>query len=311
MKNSTAQAINFQDPFNSELWDHYVKTSDFAQSAACGEDDGDQLLEDSQESQDESLRQMSCQSIVPSERSSSSSSSSLLDTIVERTKAIALDKLTNVEFWIHHLDSIFTEDCILEAAQDGWTNPGLSQNLIEEFLRIMNAHLSKTYPYTFLDMDKKNFFPKLADILSKRLPILFGDYLNKVDIENVDPCLSPALHIEEEEKADSDGKGRKSGSCIEEFIEKLKYANHGRHRVTVSRDKTGQPVISCDGFHFRSKSNLKQDLTGGNNYFKCTFRSCKAFIKIRHGVFSRYPSRAAHLNHPIPKTLKLLKESGD
>lgn len=248
---------------------------------------------------------MSCQSI--SSPSRSSAYPRLLDKIVEKTKTIALDKLTNIEFWIHHLDSIFTEDCILE--DDGWADPGLSRNLIEDFLRIMNAHLSKTYPYTFLDMNKKNFFPKLADILSKRLPILFGDYLNKVDIENVDPRLSPTLHIGED-KTYSQVTGTKNQDCIEEFIEKLKSSNHGRHRLEVSRDKTGQPVIACDGFYFRSKSNLKQDLTGGNNYFQCTFRSCKAFIKIRNGIW-RYPRRAAHLNHPIPKTLKLLKRFWD
>ena len=242
----------------------------------------------------------------PARPSSASSSfySRLLDKIVEKTKRIALDKLTNIEFWIHHLDSIFTEDCILK--EDGWLNLRLTRDLIEDFLRIMNAHLAKTYPNTFHEMNKKNFFPKLAYILRKRHPILFGDQHD--NIENFDPSLSPASHIEVD-KTVSQVTGRKNTDCIEKFIKKLKSPNHGKHRVELRRDSRGQPVISCDGFYFRSKSNLKQDLTGGNNYFQCTFRSCKAFIKIRNGV--RFPSRAAHRNHPIPKTLKLLKESRD
>ena len=119
------------------------------------------------------------------------------------------------------------------------------------------------------------------------------------DIENSDPSLSPASHIEEDKNV-SQVTGRKNTDCIEKNIKKLKSSNHGKHRVELRRDSRGQPVISCDGFYFRSKSNLKQDLTGGNNYFHCTFRSCRAFIKIRNGV--RYPSQAAHGNHPIPKT---------
>ena len=303
--NFIERAINFQDPR-----DHYVKTSDGAQYAACE----DQLLEES-ESMEESLRRMSISSPARSSLTSlysgldafSSFYFRLLDKIVEKTKTIAMDKLTNIEFWIDHLDSIFTEaeDCILK--QDGWVPPHwvnltwlLTRNLIDDFLRIMNAHLAKTYPDTFHEMNKKNFFPKLADILRKRHPILFSYHPDMDNIENFDPSLSPASHIEED-KTVSQVTGRKNTDCIEKKIQKLKSSNHGKHRVEVRRDSRGQPVISCDGFYFRSKSNLKQDLMGGNNYFHCTFRSCRAFIEIRNGV--RYPGQAAHGNHPIPKTL--------
>ena len=275
------RAINFQDGA------HY--------NAACD----DQLLEDS-ESMEEGLRRMSISSPARTSLPSFSfySHSRLLDKIVEKTKTITLDKLTNIEFWIDHLDSISAEDCILK--KDGWENLLLTQDLIDEFLRILNAHLAKTYPDTFHEMNKKNFFPKLADILRKRHPILFSYHPDMDNIENFDPSLSPALRIEED-KTVSQVTGRKNTDCVEKFIKKLKSSDYGKHRVELRRDSRGQPVISCDGFYFRSKSNLKQDLTGGNNYFHCTFRSCRAFIKIRNGV--SFPSLAAHGNHPIPKTL--------
>merc|ERR1711963_299812 len=123
-------------------------------------------------------------SISSPTRSSSLFFFRLRDKIVEKTKTIALDKLTNIEFWIDHLDSIFTEDCILK--EDGWVNQGLTRDLIDDFLEIMNAHLAKTYPDTF--HEKKNFFPKLADILRKRHPILLCDqqYDIQDNIENFD-----------------------------------------------------------------------------------------------------------------------------
>ena len=185
-----------------------------------------------------------------------------------RTKTVALHKLTNLEFWIRHLDSIFTEDCIVRAAGDGWADPELSRSLIEEFLQIMNAHLSKTYPTTFLDINKKNFFPKLADVLSKHLPILFGDYLPKDDVQNTNttppppnapPFFSrPDPVIEKEIAAssarpDEDLPPARHDTSLQEFVRRLRLQRHGRHRVEVQTDRKGSPVISCDGFYFRPR----------------------------------------------------------
>ena len=261
-KHFTAWAINFQDPFNTELWDRYVKSSDLVPGA-----EDDQLLAESGSQEDTSLDpRMSCNQDPSS--TASSSSSSLLEDIVTRTKTVALHKLTNLEFWIRHLDSIFTEDCIVRAAGDGWADPELSRSLIEEFLQIMNAHLSKTYPTTFLDINKKNFFPKLADVLSKHLPILFGDYLPKDDVQNTNttppspPFFSRADPVTETETAASNAHPdedyppasvRSHDTSLQEFVRRLRLQRHGRHRVEVQTDSKGSPVISCDGFYFRPR----------------------------------------------------------
>ena len=281
----------------------------------------DELLADSGSLED-SLDQMSCNqtapelSSSPSTSSSDLSSSSLFSDVIEKTKNIALHKLTNIDFWIHHLDSIFTEECIMRAAQDGWAGPDLSRSLIKEFLQIMNAHLLKTYPQnsTFPDINKKNFFPKLADILKQRIPILFGDNLNKEDIENFSQNVdhhqpsNNSHNLHNSSKTKKDNKIYKDHGSDKELIRKLLDQDHGKHRLEVIQAKKGKEhVLRCDGFYFKCKPNSGFK----NNYFKCTFRSCRAFIKIRNGVLVKYPSRASHFNHPAPKTLKLLKESGD
>ena len=312
-------SINFQDPFHSELWNNYARTSKLVDDDDddLEENQDDELLADSG-SQGDSLDQMSCNQTTPelpsSPSSSDLSSSALFSDVIEKTKSIALHKLTNIEFWIHHLDSIFTEECIMRAAQDGWAGPDLSRSLIKEFLQIMNAHLLKTYPQnsTFPDFNK-NFFPKLADILKQHIPILFGDNLNKEDIENFSqteqPHQLPSSHsVQNGAKRNKIKKIDNDYGSDKEFIKQLLDQNHGKHRLQIIPSKKGKEhVLRCDGFYFKCKPNSRFE----NNYFKCTFRSCKAFIKIRNGIVVKYPSRASHLNHPAPKTLKLLKESGD
>ena len=91
------------------------------------ENQDDELLADSG-SQGDSLDQMSCNQTTPelpsSPSSSDLSSSALFSDVIEKTKSIALHKLTNIEFWIHHLDSIFTNHCqirsqdLLHVAED-------------------------------------------------------------------------------------------------------------------------------------------------------------------------------------------------
>ena len=231
-------------------------------------------------------------------------SSPVLSEIVSKTKNVALDKLTNIEFWIKHV-----EDCLDEAGLDG--DPELSRTFIKELLEIINVHLSKTYPSNVTsDETKKNFFPKLADILIKRLPALFGDYLNmEEEHTEEDENVNSDQWRDETESHDDDEKiiGKNIIDTEDSFIWRLTQQHHGRHELEVKRDKKGGHVIRCDGFYFRSRSNA----TWRNNFFKCTFRTCKSFIKIKNGVMVKYPSRGSHLNHPIPKTLRLLKESQD
>ena len=218
--------------------------------------------------------------------SSSPLSSPVLAEIVTKTKTVALDKLTNLEFWIDHLESIMNDESVLEAATDGWTH--LSRSFIHELLQIINAHLSETYPNLSDQTTMKNFFPKLEDFLTKRLASLMGD--------------QDVMDVQEDDESVIKERGEEPESS---FVNRISDQNHGRHKVEVSRDKKGCHVIICDGFHFRSRSSVMWR----NNFFKCTFRACKAFIKIKDGIISKYPSRGSHLNHPIPKTLRLLKES--
>ena len=267
---------SFQDPFKSELWDQYVKSSTVCESA---EESSDPMV---------SLQTPSRLLSSSGQPSSSPITSPVLAEIVTRTKTVALDKLTNLEFWMDHLESIMSEECVLEAAADGWTH--LSRSFIQQLLQIINAHLSQTYPNISDQATVKNFFPKLEDFLTKRLASLMGEQ-DSMEVQKDDESVIEE-RSEEYHREDS-------------FVNRISDQNHGRHKVEVSRDKKGCHVIICDGFHFRSRSNLMWR----NNFFKCPFRACKAFIKIKDGNISKYPSRGSHLNHPIPKTLRLLKES--
>ena len=67
--------------------------------------------------------------------------------------------------------------------EDPDTGTDLSPSLILQYLERMNDHFTENFPSVFPRDQKKNCFPKLADILIKRLPIIFGDYLNTKDIE--------------------------------------------------------------------------------------------------------------------------------
>ena len=142
----------------------------------------------------------------------------------------------------------------------------------------------------------------MSDILIKRLPIIFGDYLNTKDIEkfsfeqhNMNTEMEEIEEYPPELMSDS-----RSLPQAEILAQRLKDQNHGAHRVDVIVDKdgSGQPLILYDGFTFRSKSGRKSRLTFLNNYYKCTYRSCRAFIKIREGrLLSGPTSKSMHSNH--------------
>ena len=221
---------------------------------------------------------------------------------MDKTKTASLTDLTNVEFWIKHFDAIIIEHYMKESGNDGSEPTELSASLILKFLEIMNEHFLKMFPSTIPGIQKKNCFPRLADILIKRLPIIFGDYLNTKDIEkfsfeqhNMNTEMEEIEEYPPELMSDT-----RSQPQAEILAERLRDQNHGAHRVDVIVDKdgSGQPLILCDGFTFRSKSGRKSRLTFLNNYYKCTYRSCRAFIKIREGRLLSCPSsKWMHSNH--------------
>ena len=230
------------------------------------------------------------------ERSSSSLSPSLLEKLLEKTRSVCVTKLTNIEFWVQHFEAIITEVCMEDSDTD------LSPSLVLKYVETLNDHFTAKFPSVFPRDLKKNCFPKLADILIKRLPIIFGDYLNTKDIEkfsfeqhNMNTEMEEIEEYPPELMSDS-----RSLPQAEILAQRLKDQNHGAHRVEVIIDKdgSGQPLIVFDGFTFRSKSGRKSRLTFLNNYYKCTYRSCRAFIKIREGRLLSCPtSKSVHSNH--------------
>ena len=221
----------------------------------------------------------------------------LLQDLVDKTKTASLTDLTNVEFWIKHFDAIIIEHYMKESGNDGSEPTELSASLILKFLEIMNEHFLKMFPSTIPGIQKKNCFPRLADILIKRLPIIFGDYLNTKDIEKFSfeqHNMNTEMEEIEEYPPELMSQPRWQPQA-QILVERLRDQNHGRHRVEVRAGEA--PLILCDGFTFRPKS-LRL------NHFKCIYKSCRAFIKIREGKW-RYPSKSMHFNHP--KKWKALK----
>ena len=273
-----------------DIGDNFIKTNlvSLSRTGEYPEDDSTDL--GSSFSQSPPLTPLSL-----SERSSSTTASPpLLEKLLERSPAVCLTKLTNVELWLQHVEAIISEVCL----EDSYSN--LSPSLILKYLETMNDHFTEKFPSVF--HRQKNCFPKLADILIKRLPIIFGDYLNTEDIEkfsfeqhNMNTEMEEIEEYPPELMSDS-----RSLPQAEILAERLKDQNHGAHRVEVIVDKegSGQPLIVCDGFTFRSKSGRKSRLTFLNNYYKCTYRSCRAFIKIREGRLVSCPnSKSVHSNH--------------
>ena len=247
---------------------------------------------------------MSCQELS----SSAPVTSSVLDILVSRFSHVLLHKLTNVDFWVQHLDSIFSDAGIMvQAAQEGWSHPDQCQSLVQQFLQILNSHLAHRCG-SDTNNEVKNFFPKLGDLLIQRVSKLFGDYLTTGDIGNTATVTNSSI-IDTSTDEQNDEIIKRCSPALVNFAEKLGHQNHGRHRVEMITDKQGHDLVRCDGYNFKFKT--KSDLLNGNCLLKCTFRGCRAFIRIKNKKIVGYPSRASHLNHPIPKTLKLLKESWD
>ena len=230
---------------------------------------------------------------------------SLLEDLVEKTKALSLTELRNVESWVKHFDAVISEH-MQEHGHDGSHPPELSPSHVHTYLEIINQHFLEIYPSTSPEIPTKNCFPKLADILIKRLPIIFGDYLNTEDIEKFS-FEQHNMNTEMEE--------------IEEYPPELMSETHWMPQAEISvqrlRDQTRRnqcaedalfgttDSLLHDGFISRSRSARRSSRL--NNYFKCTFRSSRAFIKIRKGKFCSSPSKSMHFNHPIPRSEKLLK----
>lgn len=150
-----------------DIWDNFIKTG-LSLSSQCPEDDSTNL--------GSSFSHPPSRSPVSDyQRSSSTPSPSLLEKLVEKTRAVCVTKLTNIEFWVQHFEAIVTEVLMEDADTD------LSPSLILQYLETMNDHFTMKFPSVFPRDRKKNCFPKLADILIKRLPIIFGDYLNTED----------------------------------------------------------------------------------------------------------------------------------
>ena len=213
----------------------------------------------------------------------------LLQDLVEKTKSVSLTKLTNVESWIQHFDAVINEHT-MEQDLDGSPPPELSPSHIRKFLEIINQHFSKMYPSTFPRIHTKNFFPKLADILIKRVPIIFGDYLNTEDIEKFS-FEQHNMNTEMEEIEEYPPELMSENLWLpqaEISVERLKDQNRRKQcdEETVDRDRDS--LILYDGFIFRSKSlGRSSRRTSLNNFFKCTNRSCRAFIRIREGMINK------------------------
>ena len=267
-----------------DFWDNFIKTS-LSFTGEYPEDDST------------NLGSSFCQPPARAPRSPPVSPS-LLEKLVERTLAVGLTNLTNIQFWVQHFEASISQVWM----EDPDTGTDLSPTLILQYLERMNDHFTENFPSVFPRDQKKNCFPKLADILIKRLPIIFGDYLNTKDIEKFS-FEQHNMNTEMEEIEEyppelmSDSRSRPQAEIL---AERLKDQNHGAHKVDVIVDKdgSGQPLIVCDGFTFRSKSGRKSRLTFLNNYYKCTYRSCRAFIKIREGRLLSCPtSKSMHSNH--------------
>ena len=260
-----------------DIWDNFIKTS-LASLSSPGE-----YPEDDSTNLGSSFSQSPLLSPL-----TSADSPPLLEKLVERSLAVDVTKLTNLELWLQHFEAIITEVCMEDPEAD------LSPSLILKYLETLSDHFTERFPSVC--------FQKLADILIKRLPIIFGDYLNTKDIEkfsfeqhNMNTEMEEIEEYPPELMSDS-----RSLPQAEILAERLKDQNHGAQRVDVIVDKegSGQPLIVCDGFTFRSKSGRKSRLTSLNNYYKCTYRSCRAFIKIREGRVVSFPaSKSVHSNH--------------
>ena len=262
-----------------DIWDNFIKTSLVS------------LARPEEVPEDESINLGSSFSQSPLPHSPP-----LLEKLLEQTTAGCLTKLTNIELWLQHFEAIFTQVSMEDSLAD------LSPSLILKYLETLNDRFSEKFPSVFPRDQKKNCFGKLADILIKRLPIIFGDYLNTKDIEkfsfeqhNMNTEMEEIEEYPPELMSDT-----RSQPQAEILAERLRDQNHGAHTVDVIVDKegSGQPLIICDGYTFRSKSGRRSRLTFLNNYYKCTFRSCRAFIKIREGRLVSCPtSRSVHSNH--------------
>ena len=250
-----------------DIWDNFIKTS-LVSLARPEEDPEDESI---------NLGSSFSQSPLPP-------SPPLLEKLLEQTTAGCLTKLTNIELWLQHFEAILTQVSMEDSLAD------LSPSLILKYLETLNDRFSEKFPSVFPRDQKKNCFGKLADILIKRLPIIFGDYLNTKDIEKFSfeqHNMNTEMEEIEEYPPELMSQPRWQPQA-QILVERLRDQNHGRHRVEVRAGEA--PIILCDGFTFRPKS-LRLD------HFKCIYKSCRAFIKIREGKW-RYPSKSMHFNHP-------------
>lgn len=313
-----------QDPFNSMIWNQHLeqieKTESENTAQETTQDSGCQY--DAEIDFSENSSELSCNfPTLDTEPTScfqeennlmvNFQNNLVLGEILDKTKEKALTKLTNVEFWIQHFDKSFTSARVKQALEDGWDDPELSESLIKTFLDNMNTHLAQTYPLQFNSTRRKNFFPKLANILMKRLPIIFGDYLNKVDIENFN-AEEPNMQIED--KIDNHERQPKSkkDKIPEEYLKIIEESDHGKHNIEIRFNQRKSAIIFCDGYPFLPESCVKSQPGVNNYYLRCSDnRTCKSFMKIKNGKIISYPRHRDHRNHPVSKASKMLKESRD
>ena len=237
--------------------------------------------------------------------------SSTLSDLFEDLKGKALTRLTNIEFWIHQFDKSFTSGRIKQALEDGWDDPELSESLITTFLDNMNTYLSSVYPAPGWPDCKKDFFPNLANILMKRLPIIFGDYLNKVDIENFNAAKEPNMQILDKAVNHERKPRSKKDKIPEEYLKMIGDTGHGKHSIDIRFNQRNSVVIFCDGYPFLLKSALASKPGVNNYYLRCADKTCKAFMKIRNGKIISYPRHQDHRNHSVWKASTLFKELRD
>eukprot|EP00092_Neocalanus_flemingeri_P022839 GFUD01024764.1.p1 GENE.GFUD01024764.1~~GFUD01024764.1.p1 ORF type:complete len:245 (+),score=26.71 GFUD01024764.1:118-852(+) len=223
----------------------------------------------------------------------------VLGEIFKQTKGKALTKLTNVEFWIQHFDESFTSDRIEQAIEDGWDDPELSESLIRSFLENLNTHLSETYPSDFNQKCRKNFFPKLANILMKRLLIIFGDNLNKVDFDFNTEEPNKQI-VDELEKHERQAKNKKVEIPLE-YLKMIEESDHGKHDIEIRFNQQNSAIIFCDGYSFLLYSCIASGPGVKNYYLRCTDRKCKAFMNIKNGRITTYAGKRQHRNHPVLK----------
>ena len=298
----------FQDPFHSEAWRlHLENQQDTVDSGWQEEEEEEEELE-VEEDEGSEIQEKDSANVTGAPLNFENGL--LFNQMIEQTKDKVLADLTNLDLWIKHFDKSFSPGRVKQALEDGWDDVEVSRSIIAKFLENMNSHLVEIYPGSVLsrqEASRKNFFPKLADILMKRLSIIFDDYINKEDIENSNSETGSstgqmtAEGLDKHESQQLNTINKKENKMVE-YQKIIEGAVHCNHDISVKLDQQNSPIILCDGYSFAEKPGSSNARRAAD--FKCTKRGCKAFLTIKDGRIVTFPRKNQHKNHPISKALK-------